>query len=167
MVIDKLIPAMKEKWPSQNLSKEVIFIQQDNAKPHIEADDESWITACQQQNVQLTIDCQPPNSPDLNVLDLGFFRAIQSIQYQKSASSIDELIFAVETAFEELSSESLNDVFLTLQSVLIEILKYDGGNHFKIPHLGKSSLRRNDALPDCLDCPDDLIFQYQFRALKL
>jgi hypothetical protein len=64
--------------------EEGVFIQQDNAKPRIGAEDEFWITACQQQNVQLAIDCQPPNSFHLNAVDLGFFRDIQSFQYQKA-----------------------------------------------------------------------------------
>jgi hypothetical protein len=35
-----LITSIKEKWRRLKLSKEVIFIQQDNAKPHIGADNE-------------------------------------------------------------------------------------------------------------------------------
>jgi len=35
---------------------------------------------------------QPANLPDLNTLDLGFFRAIQSLQYQKPAKNLDEMI---------------------------------------------------------------------------
>lgn len=39
--------------------------------------------------------CQPPNSPDLNVLDLGFFRAIQSLKYKEASKTIDELVSGV------------------------------------------------------------------------
>jgi hypothetical protein len=35
---------------------------------------------------------EPANSPDCNTLDLAFFRAIQSFQYQKCPKNIDELI---------------------------------------------------------------------------
>lgn len=52
---------------------------------------------------------------DMNVLDLGFFRAIQSLQHQEAPATIDELVSAVEKSFEELSSTSLDHVFLTLQ----------------------------------------------------
>nr|XP_027099096.1 bifunctional dTDP-4-dehydrorhamnose 3,5-epimerase/dTDP-4-dehydrorhamnose reductase-like [Coffea arabica] len=51
----------------------------------------------------------------MNILDIGYFRAIQSLQHQEAPNSIDELISAVEKSFNELSSESLNNVFLTLQ----------------------------------------------------
>lgn len=39
------------------------------------------------QTVYIRMLYQPPNSPDLNVLDLGFFAAIQSIQYSLSGAS--------------------------------------------------------------------------------
>ena len=39
---------------------------------------------------------QPPNSPDFNILDLGFFNSIQSLQQQKRMTDIDELITAVD-----------------------------------------------------------------------
>ncbi|XP_027099096.2 bifunctional dTDP-4-dehydrorhamnose 3,5-epimerase/dTDP-4-dehydrorhamnose reductase-like [Coffea arabica] len=51
----------------------------------------------------------------MNILDIGYFRAIQSLQHQEAPNSIDELISAIEKSFNELSSESLNNVFLTLQ----------------------------------------------------
>jgi hypothetical protein len=35
---------------------------------------------------------QPANSPDFNVLDLGFFQAIQAIQYKKNAKTLKDLI---------------------------------------------------------------------------
>jgi len=45
----------------------------------------------------------------------------------------------------------LNDVFLTLQACFNEILKDGGGNGYKIPHLHKRKIEReNGALPVCL-----------------
>lgn len=46
--------------------------------------------------------CQPPNSPDLNVLDLGFFSSIQALQHRESPNSIDELVTAVISLFKNL-----------------------------------------------------------------
>ena len=42
---------------------------------------------------------QPPNSPDMNVLDLGFFRSIQALQYQKAAYNVTQLVRVVNNAF--------------------------------------------------------------------
>jgi hypothetical protein len=38
---------------------------------------------------------QPTNSPDFNILDLGFFRAIQAIQYKKNAKTLKDFIPAM------------------------------------------------------------------------
>ena len=51
-------------------------------------------------DIQLT--CQPANSPDLNVLDLGFFNSIQSLQHQSAPRTIDELITVVQDSFQQL-----------------------------------------------------------------
>lgn len=39
--------------------------------------------------------CQPPYSPDFNVLDLGYFRAIQTLQHKEAPKTVDELVRAV------------------------------------------------------------------------
>jgi len=44
--------------------------------------------------------CQPPNSPDLNILDLGFFSAIQSLQHKACPKTIEDLVAVVEESFE-------------------------------------------------------------------
>lgn len=97
---------------------------------------------------------QPLSSPDRNVLDLGFFRAIQSLQYQASPKTVvDELVLAVEKSFEDLSPESLKRVFLTLQASMIEVMKVNGGNNYKLSHMGKLHLMREDGtLPSQLQC---------------
>lgn len=54
---------------------------------------------------------QPPTSPDLNVLDLGFFRATQSLQHQQQQMDIDTLIAATERAFDVIENFKLKNVF--------------------------------------------------------
>jgi hypothetical protein len=49
---------------------------------------------CDGWNIQLT--CQPPNSPDLNVLDLGVFAAIQALFERGTPKNIVEIVVAVE-----------------------------------------------------------------------
>jgi len=39
-------------------------------------DDEDFRIVASQDGIDIWLKCQPPNSPDLNILDLGFFRAI-------------------------------------------------------------------------------------------
>jgi len=45
--------------------------------------------------------CQPLNSPDLDLLDLGFFNAIQSLQHNVCPTTVEELVSAAETSFDE------------------------------------------------------------------
>ena len=71
---------------------------------------------------------QPANSPDLNVLDLGFFNSIQSLQHEASPNTIDELIDCVQQAFNKLEVTTLNNVFTTLQTCMESIMLTGGGN---------------------------------------
>jgi hypothetical protein len=78
-IIGKVLPAIRKKWPREDLGKP-IFIQQDNARPHIDASDPLFCEATKHEGFDIKLICQPPNSPDFDVLDLGFFASIQSIQ---------------------------------------------------------------------------------------
>ncbi|WCJ18144.1 hypothetical protein M5689_000519 [Euphorbia peplus] len=64
-MIDKVLPYIQEKWPNFR------------------------------DGFDIKLYCQHPNSPDMNVLDLGFYRAIGSMQHQEAPTNIDEFILAV------------------------------------------------------------------------
>lgn len=153
-LITKVIPAIKQKWVGRRST--AILIQQDNARPHSKGAEKNINAAGQSDGWNIRMLNQPANSPDLNILDLGFFNAIQSLQAQKCAYNIEDLIAAVEESFEELSSTSLHDNFITLQSVMREILFYEGSNDFKIPHLDKSGNRKRGTEISRLHCPVNL-----------
>ncbi|ETW04759.1 hypothetical protein H310_03907 [Aphanomyces invadans] len=103
--------------------------------------DEKWFNADKDRRKKFVIRCQPPNSPDLNVLDLGFCASIQVLQYKMVSSSIDDVIFSTLTAFDHLSVDMLENVFLSLQAVMRLVLEHQCDNHFKLPHLRKDALR--------------------------
>jgi hypothetical protein len=65
-----------------------IYIVQDNAPSHLQCDDHLFCETTKQEGFDIQLICQPPNSPDFNILDLGFFRAIQAIQYTKIAKTV-------------------------------------------------------------------------------
>jgi len=117
-----------------------IKIQQDNACPHIAPTDESFLNAAQALNLNVQLICQPANSPDLNVLDLGFFHSIQSIQHTASPTTIEDLITAVVNSYNAITHTTLNDVFLTLQIVVEACILHDGNNNFKTPHVVGTSM---------------------------
>ena len=135
MLIDNVLPAIHAKWPrgwpGQN-GRTTILVRQDNAGPHVSADDPQLAGELLKDGWQIHMSNQPPNSPDLNVLDLGWFRAIQSLQHQIGGqNTIDDLIHATQKAFDDMEIQKLNNVFLTLQQCMVEIMRVGGSNSYK------------------------------------
>ena len=75
------------------------FIQQDGAKNHIHGDDEEFNNALMEQDIDAKLCMQTLNSPDINLLDLGFFRAIQSFN-DASPKNKEELLQSVTEAYD-------------------------------------------------------------------
>ena len=98
LLITKLIPAIVERWPVSDRNLRKIFIQQDGAKNHIREDDKLFNAALEENRVNAELYTQSPNSPDVNLLDLGFFRAIQSFN-DAAPRNEEELIKAVGEAY--------------------------------------------------------------------
>ena len=146
-LIQKLLPAIKQKWPMNNGR---IQLQQDGAKSHILEDDEDFTEAVDEIGLNLTMYTQLPNSPDTNILDLGFFRTTQLFNDDCPANE-EELTKSVEKAYGEYPLCKLNHVWLTLQSCLNMIVENDGGSDYKIPHMGKESMERRGLVPQLLD----------------
>jgi len=94
-MINQVLPAIREKWPREEINQP-IYIQQDNAPSHLEVNDPLFCEAAKKDGFDIRLKGQPPNSPDMNILDLGFFRAIQSIQYKKHAKTVEDLIPVVQ-----------------------------------------------------------------------
>ncbi|BAT15691.1 Os12g0125600 [Oryza sativa Japonica Group] len=75
---------------------------------------------------------------------------------KRISRNMDELIHNVEQEFQAYDDNKLNRVFLTLQSCLLEVMEADGGNGYRIPHMGKERLERLDILPNTLSCGREL-----------
>ena len=56
-----------------------------------------------------------------------------------------------------MEPDKLNNIFLTWQTCMIQVMSIDGGIHYKIPHLGKASLQRRGQLLENVKCPEDVI----------
>mmetsp|Transcript_27346 Transcript_27346/g.38668 ORF Transcript_27346/g.38668 Transcript_27346/m.38668 type:complete len:87 (+) Transcript_27346:523-783(+) len=85
MLINKVLPAIVEKCPMGMKIGTIKIQQDDNALSHIKINDPAFLQAVAQTNLDIQLYCQPPNSPDLNVLDLGFFRSLQTMQEKRNA----------------------------------------------------------------------------------
>jgi hypothetical protein len=155
-LINHVLPAIKRLWPKEDAGK-TIFIQQDNAKSHVDKNDEDFLRAASEGGFDIKLTCQPPNSPDLNILDLGFFNAIQSLQHKVSAKSVGDLVKAVEYSFDAFSTIQSDKIFITLQSCMVEIMKIKGSNRYKTPHMKKDSMYNQGELPSQLSCDPSLI----------
>ena len=127
-----------------------IWLQQDGAKSHILEDDVEFKEAVDEIGLNLTMFTQSPNSPDTNILNLGFFRALQSFNDDCPVIE-EELIKSVEKAYGEYSYHKLNRAWITLQSCWNMIIENDGRNDYKIPHMGKESMEWRGLLPKVLD----------------
>ncbi|XP_041995652.1 uncharacterized protein LOC121745762 [Salvia splendens] len=132
-IINRIVPAIKAKWPEW-ASKE-IYIQQDNATPHINGVDAEFEAVAKSDGFKIHLICQPPNSPDTNILDLGFFRAIQTLQHEKPCNNVDTL----------------------LENVCLPHRDHGRGNNYKVPHINKARLERTVGLPNALDVDEDLV----------
>ncbi|ETV83985.1 hypothetical protein H257_03349 [Aphanomyces astaci] len=154
-VVNKVISAIKANFRS--LNKRVV-LQHDNATPHRSIDN-GTLAQVSTDGWTFVVRCQPSNSPDHNVLDLGFFASIQTLQYKTVSRTVNEVIASTMIAFETLESEKLANVFLTLQGIMRLVLEHRGGNHFKLPHLKKDALRHTGNLPTNLSCPVSLLFK--------
>jgi hypothetical protein len=135
LMIEKLLPAIEEKWPHDERD---IRKQQDGAPAHIFADNIELGLQARAGNWNIRIETQLAKLPDTNVLDLAFFRALPSLQWESPrANDIDGLIHQVLQSFRIFEPRKIDFGFLTLQTVLDNILCHHDGNEFKIEHIGK------------------------------
>ena len=158
LLINKLIPAILDKWPRRDRMSRTIYIQQDGAKNQICEDDEELNNTLTEQEIDTKLYTQTLNSPDVNLLDLGFFQAIQSFN-DASPKNEEELIQSVQDAYENYPQHKLNRTWLTLQSGFNQIILHHGDNDYSIEHISKAKLEWQGQLPDVLDVVDDDIYQ--------
>ncbi len=142
-----VLDAVKEKmsW----LHGEDIELLQDGAKPHIGHHNVGLINeAGQVDGWKISISTQPAQSPDLNKLDLCFFWGLQksSDRLKWHARTLDDLLEAVSTAFDEYDGPTLERCHGCLIADYVEVMKCQGGNNFRTPHSGVR--RRQNALED-------------------
>ena len=103
----------------------------------------------QQLPYDIELFTQLPNSPDLNILDLGFFAALEK-ECQKKTKAKDEMDVICETEQEYWDFDPViisNKVWITHMQVMNKILKCDGQNTYELPHMGKDKLIRENRLP--------------------
>ena len=155
-MLSLVVPAIIDKWPTADWNNDdySITIQQDGAPTHINPNDIEWLETLDELGLphdKLKLYTQPANFPDLNLNDLGFFNALQSFYYQRCPTNSLELIDMVRECYDDYPTNKINRIWLTLQSCLNEIIKGDGNNQYKIPHMNKERLERQNRLPEAVE----------------
>jgi hypothetical protein len=68
------------------------YIQQDNALTNLKLDDPIFCEAAKQNEFDIRLICQPPNSPDFNILDLDIFSSYSRHSIQEKCKKVEALI---------------------------------------------------------------------------
>ena len=92
VIIQKLIPSIVEVFPRDTIT---IIIQLDGSSAHNVDDDMDLFWEITERNLSTKLEKQPPQSPDLNVLNLGYFTSIQGLQHKKYFKDVKELVKTV------------------------------------------------------------------------
>ncbi|ETV78807.1 hypothetical protein H257_07636 [Aphanomyces astaci] len=165
LLVDKVIPAIQAKWPGQRGG--TIYLQQNNARPHVAVDDAEVVAASRKNGWNIQLVAQPAMSPNFNVLDLGFFNAIQSLQHQTAMRTIDDLIASVQDAYSSLASQVWDKTFMTLQKVMEEAFKLEGDNIYKLPHLKKDLQLKSGTVALRPPCDEDVTLELDALESRL
>ena len=154
ILIDKLIPAIVEKYPRDC---DEVIVQMDNASPHITNEDKDWEAAVKVSGIKIRIKHQPPNSPDLNVLDLGYFNSIQSLQQQHKMRKIEDLVESVSESYESLSVTPLHNIWITWKLIMLKVIEVEGDNTYVLPHKNRSLLEKFGLIQTNVVIDDDMM----------
>ena len=66
-----------------------------------------WKDLFMREFFQVVLDTQPPNSPDLNINDLGLFVALQAVYERSSPKDGVELVAKVKEAHQKYPAERI------------------------------------------------------------
>jgi len=112
----------------------------------------------------IRIETQPAQSPDLNLLDLGFFHSLksQAAKVKHDARTVDDIISTVQIAYDQYYPHTLDSIWAELFKCYNCILDQHGGNQYELPHEGVRSKGRGKSTK--VDLSVDLAAYY--RAIQ-
>ena len=142
MVTQKVMPEVHKRYPH----KKMVIIQQDNASPHTGHHMLARLNAHGKtfSNPTLAFEPQPARSPDTNICDLAFFRALfkhvkKLRRLDRSAFDKEQLVADVEQAWADFDSETITTMFDYKSHVMRKIVEVGGDNNYN---------RRRKTTPD-------------------
>ena len=140
---DGLLDAVKAKMPW--LEGKIVMIQHDGAGPHAGKGNEELLRrAGMEGGWNIRFVTQPAQSPDTNIMDLGFFNSLKKriASSYALAESVQELMAAVMGAYENYDRDTLERIWGHQYAVYGMILNHFGENDFSAPHSGVTKNQR-------------------------
>jgi len=118
---------------------ELIRVQHDGATAHNgNGNSEHFAALGQKYGWNIVVETQAAQSPDLNILDIGVFRGLQSRseEFRVESNSVSNLVERVKKTFYTYPWQSLDSCWAVLHENYRLIRMDDGGNKFPYPHSG-------------------------------
>lgn len=117
-----------------------VFVQMDGASPHTGKDNVRLLNEIGAKlKPTIEVKLQPPQSPDVNVLDLCLFSswARRNHKFQRHARAGDkrQLWTNIQRSWSEYPSDKIERSFQNRELALRKIVELNGGNRFNIPHV--------------------------------
>ena len=96
--------------------------------------------AAEEKGWNISVETQPPQSPQFNALDAGVFNSIETDVFAEQAHTHDELIAAVMKSYNGMSKIQIDNVFLSVQGSMENCLEDAGENTTALRHMSKEKL---------------------------
>ena len=121
-----------------------IRMQQDNAPPHTGKDMVNRLNLFgKAMPIPIEVEPQPSNSPETNTLDLCVFnswcRRNHKLQKFAKHKGKEVLMDNLEKSWAEYPAEILERAWQNKCLVIDQIIKYNGGNYFRVPHVSEEA----------------------------
>lgn len=109
-MLDKVLPTIKKNCHEKIQTCKYLFNK--TMQEHITSDDGEFCQLASQESFDIHLMCQLTNSPNLNILHLGFIVLFNPYNKQEP-NSADELVSAIDRSFEAIFPIKSNSIFLT------------------------------------------------------
>lgn len=156
MLLDQVLPAISKRWPRSwpNKTSDVVTLYINPIKPHPPANDRELLVGFYKSGIPIQWGAKPPESPDLNLLNLGMFQEFQSLISRKSKGGI---LYASRLVFRLIEASKVEQCFLTYQASMIYILTHEGNLNPTLPSLEGVEKVQLENLPESLVCSEFLV----------
>ena len=107
-------------------------LQMDNTTPHKVNNKGTSVLTVMRRHPRVTLVDQPPQSPDLNPLDLGIFDVLANYVESVDPQTKNDLVIAVKDAWRSLKKDTIVAMINRMTNKIAEkIIQQQGGNRYR------------------------------------